>query len=336
VTHTKKQNEQHIIDTEGERLLRAQLPTHWILRPYRPDYELDFTLEIFARSPNGSDRAGTYETLGEHIFIQLKSSRSVDVRPLAIYGRGNVEKAPEQCDKDELIGTLDTARFSMESSELVTVERMGVGVPVLLILADLQRNKCYFVCLNDYSDKILVPRHRDYASSGHRTIHVPVGNDLENPDTGHDALRWYGKRAKLYSAFQRFVYQAAELAYVLDTEQFLSLAKYFAAKIVNYDFWNNTEMWPLLSKYGQAVRHFLVTGRPEATTEGENCKDSEECGSAGPPIDGLLQRDILGLWRRLSVLPRNYEEVQREWFLPTGFGYLTSFANAANSLGYPQ
>jgi hypothetical protein len=69
---SKQRSEQHLIDADGERLLRRLLPRHWVLREYRPDYGLDFALEIF-RQPNGSvARHATYETLGEHIFIQLK------------------------------------------------------------------------------------------------------------------------------------------------------------------------------------------------------------------------------------------------------------------------
>lgn len=34
---------------------------------------------------------------------------------------------------------------------------MGVGVPVLLVIADVSTSKCYFVGLNDYIDKMLIP-----------------------------------------------------------------------------------------------------------------------------------------------------------------------------------
>ena len=44
----KQQSEQHLIDAEGQLLLRSRLPRHWVLREYRPDYGLDFALEIFA------------------------------------------------------------------------------------------------------------------------------------------------------------------------------------------------------------------------------------------------------------------------------------------------
>jgi len=39
----------------------------------------------------------------------------------------------------------------------------------------------------------------------------------------------------------------------------------------------------------------------------------------------LERQEVAELWRLLSVLPRNYEEVSREWFLPTALGYLSSY-----------
>jgi hypothetical protein len=36
------------------------------------------------------------------------------------------------------------------------------------------------------------------------------------------------------------------------------------------------------------------------------------------------KRDIFQLWHGLSILPLNYEDVWREWFLPTALGHLSS------------
>ena len=326
MTEAKKQTELQIIDAAGERLLREQLPPHWILRQYRPDFGLDFALEIFAEGKG--EKITTYETLGEHVFIQLKSARAVDVRPLEIHARGNVEKARESINKNDIVGTLRTVRYSLETSELTTVERMGIGVPVLLVVADLENRSCYFVCLNDYIDKILVPRHDDYLNKGHRTIHVPVANRIGDPVVGHTALRWYAKRAKLMAAFQRFVFQASELAYAWETEEFLPMARYFAAKIVRYDFWSDVEMCRIIGHYGRAVERFLATGDP-----GLMSIDNEGVGEAARG-DAEAQRSILAdlklmeimqLWRGLAVLPKNYEDVWREWHLPTSLGYVSSY-----------
>ncbi len=158
----KRRSEQHLIDQQGELLLRAKLPKHWVLREYRPDYGLDFTIELFKTAEKEEGCPSTYETLGEHVFVQLKSVAFPKPAPLTIYARGNVEKAVETLNRSEETAKIDTYRFQLETSELVTVERMGIGVPVLLVIADLAAKRCSFVCLNDCVDKILVPRHEDY------------------------------------------------------------------------------------------------------------------------------------------------------------------------------
>jgi hypothetical protein len=245
-----------------------------------------------------------------------------------LFGRGNVEKAREHLNKDDPVGELDTVRIAIESSELRTVERMGTAIPVLLVIADLAMQRCHFVCLNDYIDKILLPRHDDYSATDHRTIHVPVANDIGDSVVGLAALRWYAKRAKLYAAFQRFTYQAVELQYARMQPDFIPMARYFAQRIANYDFWGNTEMWELIGYYGAKVRHFLETGQPDLIKH-----DAESIlRMAGGRLDeiqrirGELKLDeVLELWRVLSVLPRNYEDVCREWFLPTALGYAASY-----------
>lgn len=314
MTFTKSRVEQHLIDTDGEKLLRSSLPRHWLLREYRPDYGLDFALEIFEKISDSTKTNHQYQTLGEHIFIQLKSVTGIDKLPLKLYSRVNVEKQKEVLDKNEIVGITDTIRFQLETSELLTVERMGIGIPVLLVVANLDENKCYFVCLNDYIDKILIPKHGDYTSKGSRTTHIPVENQVNCDEPGITALRWYAKRSKLYSAFQRFLYQEMELKYINDPEKGVELAKYFAEKILRYDFWNSTEMCPIINKYGENVKKFIECGHPHlfsSPSQEELC--SEE-----------IWYEVMKLWGYLTLLARSYEDVWREWFLPTALGYETS------------
>jgi hypothetical protein len=65
----KKRSDQHLIDQDGIGLLRTKLPRHWLLREYRPDYGLDFTIETFkaANAGGAAPRPATFETLGEHV-----------------------------------------------------------------------------------------------------------------------------------------------------------------------------------------------------------------------------------------------------------------------------
>lgn len=325
MSKTKQRTEQHLIDAEGERLLDEVLPDHWVLRKYRPDYGLDFTLELFDEPDK---KTGNCETLGEHFFIQLKSTKTAEIAPLTVYGRGNVEKAPEKLNKNDIAAEIDTVRIVIEASELATIERMGLGLPVLLVVADITSKVCYFVCLNDYIDKILIPRHDNYLSAEHRTIHLPVANNLADQTVGAAALHWYGKRSKLQAAFQRFHFQNVELSYTSDEEEFFDMARYFARRIVHYDFWDNTPMCELIGYYGTAVRRFLESGSPGLMKIDEDAITKASNNNAQHKeaiMANLRQQEIAQLWQFLSILPRNYEDIWREWFLPTSLGLASSY-----------
>ncbi|MCP5399116.1 MAG: DUF4365 domain-containing protein [Sphingomonas sp.] len=314
---TKQRVQQHLVDQDGIQMLRTKLPRQWVLREYRPDYGLDFALEVFGDGISGESSG--YETLGEHLFIQLKTVAKGQAKPLKVYSRGNVEKGPEKLNRKDKVGALDTYRCSLEMSELVTVERMGIGVPVLLVIADLAADRCSFVCLNDYIDKLLVPGHKDYRAAGHRTIHVPVANEIGST-RGLVGLRWYAKRAKLLAAFQRFVFQYAELQYAEDGD-WRNLACYFGERISGYDFWDDTEMCAPIAYHAARLRRFLAEGQP-----GYFELPSETPEGVDPKLfaNHIRKSDVFELWRLLALLPRTYEDVWREWFLPTSLGLLTS------------
>jgi hypothetical protein len=318
MSRAKQRSEQHLIDQEGEKLLRSKLPRHWLLREYRPDYGLDFTIEVYKTGETAEGRQTTYETLGEHVFVQLKSIQAPDIKPLALFGRGNVEKAVETLNLADKVADIDTYRFQLETSELITVERMGIGLPVLLVIADLTAQRCSFVCLNDYIDKILIPRHPDYRVKNSRTIHVPAYNEI-GIETGLSALRWYAKRTKLIAAFQRFTYQYSELQWA-EHDDWRGLANTFARRIVSYDFWDDTEMCVPITYDGAGLKRFIDTGQPGFITPSNIPAAFDE-----PEMTAYLKkRDVFELWRLLSLLPKTYEDVWREWFLPTALGYAAS------------
>ncbi|HLA64919.1 MAG TPA: DUF4365 domain-containing protein [Rhodothermales bacterium] len=322
MSRAKQKNHQHAIDKAGQELLRSQLPAHWELRAYQPDYGLDFALEVF--SPPDSQRNS--ETLGEHIFIQLKSTEEASLAQLKVYGRGNVEKQPEILRRDDLVATVEVARISIETPELVTIERMGTGVPVLLVIADLSRSQCYFVCLNDYIDKILIPRYDNYSEKLSRTIHVPTRNTIGDRVIGIAALRWYAKRPKMFAAFQRFVYQYVELQYEGGPMNTPDMARYFARRLSQYDFWDDTEMWEIVGYYGSALKRFLETGDPGLMNRiVDSLADIEDEDIRAEIENHHRNYEILELWRGLSILARQYEDVSREWFLPTALGLAASY-----------
>ena len=319
---SKARSEQHLINEKGERLLREVVPAHWVLHEYRPDYGIDFALEVFSELPRAS-ATRVYETMGEHLFIQLKTMESCPLKRVNLYSRMNVEKQEEILDKSQRWGQLDVLRISIEREELATIERMGVGVPVLLAVAELSRRQCYFVCLNDYIDKILIPRFSDYTNKASRTIQVPTLNRFDGTAVGQLALRWYAQRPKLYAAFPRFKFQFEELRRLRGSDQFFITAKYFAKRIGNYDFWETEGLWRILAHYGSALKRFLSTGVAGflVDSDGQAIVRNQESRQAAEQ-----ELEVLKLWELLSRLATGYEDVCREWLLPTGLGYLSSYS----------
>jgi hypothetical protein len=318
---TKQRNEQHLIDSQGELLLRTLLPRHWVFRQYRPDYGLDYAVEVFSEKTTGNTKS--IETLGEHFFVQLKSIAHTTVKNIKIYNRGNVEKQFEPSEKGKLIGNVNVISISLETEELMTIERMGIAVPVLLVVADLQNSKCYFVLLNDYIDKILIPRFDDYASTQSRTIHVPIMNDISS-DFGRMVLRWYAKRSKLMSAFSRFSFQYEELKYIYSIDELKQQSLYFAKKILRYDFWDDIEMCDLIYSIGKSLHAYCQYESIESAFLWNTDIDNQQFISSEYG-DYQTQTKIMHLWQSLSQLAHIHEDSWREWFLPTSLGYITSY-----------
>ena len=133
-------------------------------------------------------------------------------------------------------------------------------------------------------------------------------------------------RAKLLAAFQKFLYQHAELQHAAEESDFLEMARYFGLRISKYDFWDDTEMWyPLGTTLGY-LRSFLKDGRPNIIKFDE-AKVREFTGDNEEEFRRVIHEqsvfEILELWRQLALLPRMYEELCREWLLPTALGVQT-------------
>jgi hypothetical protein len=186
------------------------------------------------------------------------------------------------------------------------------------VKAHQEQERCSFVCLNDTIDKIILPKFGRLGGVNSRTVHVPVINEI-GTDDGTDGLRWYGKRAKLIAAFQRFSFQYTELRQSRETAEFPKLARYFADRIASYDFWTAVPMWRFIGHLHAALNRFRETGQP-----GLLAIEAPK-GFSPEFVPWLRDNDILELWRLLALLPRMYEDICREWLLPTGVGLMGSF-----------
>src|SRR5687768_5221694 len=91
----KKRPDSHIVDSAGQQLLRQVLPDEWVVRDYRPDYGIDFAVEVF------DSFEGTATSVGDHFFVQLKSHRDVSWAQKRVYARYNIEKSALTYNRDD-------------------------------------------------------------------------------------------------------------------------------------------------------------------------------------------------------------------------------------------
>ena len=296
----KRRPKQHMMEEESLLIIRERLPEEWALHEYQPDYGIDRVVEVFQYTDDTREVA---ETLGELFFVQAKSIKKCEARTVKVYPRKNVAKTELEEDKSEYMN-IDTIPFQLETSELTTVQSMGAAVPVLLVLVCLDTKRTFFVCLNDLIDKVLVPADPEFYKQGSKVIHIPIGNEIITNEDSLVPLRFYAKRAKLYAAFSVFAYQRHELR----RNPSGRLLHRFLQILREYDFWETTEMWkPILDLHKE-----LNELAPLVTTSLEY-------------PDEFWHLRVFPIWDRLCNLSNMYEELCREWFLPTFLSHMMSY-----------
>ena len=77
----KARTTQHILENVSQAIFRGLLPQPWVIHEYKPDYGLDYAVEVFDEIPSVSrGHFQLYETLGEMFFVQLKAIRHVNFK----------------------------------------------------------------------------------------------------------------------------------------------------------------------------------------------------------------------------------------------------------------
>jgi hypothetical protein len=309
----KQRTAPHMMEDASKALLRSALPIHWAIHDYAPDYGIDGAMEIFGLVDDG---LGTAETLGEAIFFQLKSVAKTVRRSHAVETRFNVEKRPLEKNANEA-REIDIHSFRIDTNELLTIEAMGSGISVLLFLACLDTNSVYFLNLTDYIDKVLSPESPDWREQQSKTIAVPLINELK-PDTPLlTLLRFYGMRPKLTGMFTRVHFQWRELdngRHTLSFEEWVEMAIHFSDRLLALNVWEY-DGWELLGWY----RGELLRIRDQLVTYGR----SAAFRKLGPTEQ--LQENCIGFWFRMNAISNVYEDIAREWGLPTYLGLLSSY-----------
>ncbi|MGD9758898.1 MAG: DUF4365 domain-containing protein [Comamonas sp.] len=298
------------------RILRQKLPEAWVIHEYGPDYGIDCVVELFDYVDEAKQVA---ETLGEQFYVQLKASDSVQYATRRAHPRGNVAKGKLTENKSEFID-IAVANFQLDVSDLLTVEQLGPAVPVLLILVDIQTERAFFVCLNDYLEKVILPEDPLFFEKGSKQIQIPVQNEILPRDINLVPLRAYGKRAKMYGAFTRFAFQKKEIERTRGLANFnpetsgahdLEMIRVFTESSLRQDVWRGHDFWePMQWSLNELtdVQQSIATGIEEKEIEAfkQYCDDF--------------------VWHRLCNLASMYEELVREWFLPTVLAQLASYS----------
>lgn len=348
MAYPKRRVRQHIMEDRSIQIVRDLLPDHWVIREYEPDYGIDLTIELFEVLKQEPDQAAT---LGETLFVQVKSTQVVDARRLRVHARQHVEKGPLVENPAESV-EIDVAVLQLETSELLTVQAIGSAIPVLLFLVELSTRRIYFVCLNDLIEKVILPQDPSYAAKASKTIHIPLANCIRaDHPVSIRPLETYARRAKLYAAFEKFAYQQHELDHALlaftdglpDEMQgvavtaVLDLVRHFLSIILRYDFWIRIPEWQPIGNAHQeltalhgllvarGVEHDLLALQSYLVHE-PSTNRSEEWVCSMRLEDARMQvlLHVSDIWHRLANLSRMYEELGREWFLPTYLAPLLS------------
>lgn len=323
MAEVKKRSNNHVIETKSLNIVQSLLPVYWVIREYKPDYGIDLGIEIFEEF--GDDM---YATLGEHIYIQLKGTEHLEVGSYKIAKRNNVEMEPLQ--KGEVYKTIDVVKFTLDVSELMTVEKMGSAVPVLLFVVDVKEKCIYYVCLNDYIEKVIIPEEPDYTTKGHKVIQIPCSNKIVS-EADLWPLLWYAKRLKLFALVNKAKYQSETLDYAIDFDDFINKSQHFAQILLRFDAWSIRKSGDPIDMMYTKLINFVNTGYVEESKERLKERyskidvsdwDEEEWEIGG--LAGLYNRwdfarysELKILWKGIGDLGNMLEDIWKEAYLPT-------------------
>lgn len=323
--HRKRRNSTLLQGDVGEKIVADAMPEQWLVRKVDKDFGIDLHVEVFDWVPDDPTAA---DTLGEHFFVQVKSQATLKTVKHVVRSRGNVAKyVPDPGEGDAV--EFRVVACSLEVGELMTIEAMGNAVPVLLCVAAIDTGDVYYLCLNDYISKVLLPNNPNYAAENqHITVHLPTWNVLDRDDDSIGYLWLLARRPKFYSAFNTFSYQSHEMDYVHDQllrltwamdedgalpvpDDIITMLEVFLKSNLRLDIWepNGPAYW---SPLGDVQKDFL--------TLQALLPQFREPHSAERLMAVAMQ--LIQVFNRAANLGRMYEELCREWRLPTALAVL--------------
>jgi len=289
-----------MLEGDSVAILRRALPKHWPIHGYAPDFGIDGTVEVFEMLGGDPPRA---ETLGEVFLFQLKAVQQSEPRTIELLPRFNVEKGPLKHTEGEAM-EMEVVNFHISTDELLTVEAMGAGIAVILFLVCMESESVYFLNLTDYIDKILNPEKPGWRSQKSVTIAVPTLNEVHRESPMLRLLRFYGVRPKLMGMFTKIHFQWAELAREIQSKDWSVMALHFGESLLRLDAWE-APAWALLANYRRRLEKLV--------------------GKLAEIPDRIDRAAVVDFWFRMDTISRTFEDVTREWGLPTQLGLSCSY-----------
>ncbi|MBP1325483.1 hypothetical protein JOF28_000715 [Leucobacter exalbidus] len=334
---TKQRQRRHISADSGVDIVKRKLPRSWVVREMSPDYGLDLHVEVFGPDPTDPESANT---LGEHFYIQVKATEQIELHKHVVRSRGNVTKL-DPAPNDGTPMTIRVAKFTLDTETLLTVETMGAAIPVLLCYVDLKTEDVYYVCLNDYLAKVLLPTNPAYQEQNTATVYIPSWNQLDQHDPSFSYIGLLARRGKYYSAFNTFAYQLKELdnalfragipepnsPVVVPPRELLTLVRLFLRADLRLAIWDKIDgsYWSPLEDVQSDLKTLQDT--------------LPKVGAAIPAIELTEYMSALHIgFSRAVNLGRMYEELVREWRQPTylAAGLDRNPAQAVNPPEWPE
>lgn len=323
----KSRGETHLKEEDSEDLVKSFLPKEWVMRKMHPDYGMDVSIEVFERQGDG------IPTMGEFLYVQLKSTANLARKVELIRVRGNVEKAVDD-QKGEVAYELDAVTYAVDVDTIDNARLMGPSTPLMLFVCDLVEREVYFICLTDYYDKVLEPRGFDFASQKSVTVVIPASNRLSFEYT-EQILRLFAARAKLYGMFNLAQFQYREIRNLLaefsshehldELDQNYAIVERFARRLRAMPIWDRDLPWALLPHYRDRLD--LILKNIDADTLSlikagiaAFLKGTDEAIRPLFEFSELCSRS----WEQFSAIGQTFEDLPREWFLPTFVGQLGS------------
>ncbi|WP_397444840.1 DUF4365 domain-containing protein [Polaribacter sp. R77954] len=321
MTRKKQRVLQHMMEDKSYEIIKKQIPKHWVIREFnRPDYGIDLVIELFEIVDQ--DIA---ETLGEFIYVQVKSVKHLKSKVKKIFEVGNVAKGVWK-ENRKIYTKTEVIKYPFDTNSIYTFQCLGGSVSVLLFVVDIKSEEVYFISLNDYIDKIILPKTPNYTEQKSLTITIPTLNKLSNQHITNNAFKFYGKRAKLLALFSKTSYQKNEVNHLFnkkdypvwtyrdeneknkkyEKDEIKNQLLYFISQIEDLDVWEHNE-WIVLP---QAKKDILIVKEILL-------KDDIEWTE--------LRDKVIVLWHQLSNLGTMYEDICREWYLPKILGLISSY-----------